>query len=173
MQTQEVERVVRAAHDARRARFLGVFPRDMIPDTTDCGNCFYIANTDPSGAPGEHWVAFYVENGEREFFDSYGQSPTVYGFDGTARRVLTHPVQALDSCACGHHCIHYVVSRSHGMSAHCVLSRYAGNTLRQNDSYVHHFVLRLLRQANTVHVHSVPCRQGCCMRQLCTVKHAE
>ena len=40
----------------------------------------YVANTDPSTAPGGHWVAMFFNNPRSaEFFDSYGLHPIVYG----------------------------------------------------------------------------------------------
>ena len=40
----------------------------------------YVVNTDPSTAPGGHWVAMFFNNPRSaEFFDSYGLHPLVYG----------------------------------------------------------------------------------------------
>ena len=40
----------------------------------------YVINSDPSGEPGEHWVAVYFDKrGRGEYFDSYGLSPTWIG----------------------------------------------------------------------------------------------
>ncbi|KAK3741851.1 hypothetical protein QZH41_018850 [Actinostola sp. cb2023] len=58
--------------------FLGVFPADRLPSTRRPGTGL-IANTDLSDQPGTHWVAMYLDDdGQAEFFDSYGQTPHSY-----------------------------------------------------------------------------------------------
>lgn len=39
-----------------------------------------IANTDPSGFPGTHWVLFFARDSSHPaiFFDSYGKKPSTY-----------------------------------------------------------------------------------------------
>jgi hypothetical protein len=56
-----------------------VLPSDCLPLETRKTPRGYILNTDPSDKPGSHWVAMYLtEDGEREFWDSYGQAPGFY-----------------------------------------------------------------------------------------------
>lgn len=40
--------------------FLGVFPADKLPFFFPLKNWIFIANTDPSGQPGKHWVSFFI-----------------------------------------------------------------------------------------------------------------
>jgi hypothetical protein len=57
---------------ACRRVFQGVFSSDMLPQNPR----LLVCNTDPSTKPGQHWIAIHVdENGCREYFDSFGQSP--------------------------------------------------------------------------------------------------
>lgn len=57
-------------------KFKGVFPSNKLPKTPVVKPSFYIANTDPSSKPGQHWVASYFpENKPAEFFCSAGQPP--------------------------------------------------------------------------------------------------
>ena len=58
--------------------FKGVYPKDQLPTVEYPGS--YVVNTDPSTAPGEHWVAMFFNNPRSaEFFDSYCLHPIVYG----------------------------------------------------------------------------------------------
>ena len=60
-----------------RDEFVGVFAADTIPQKEYPGA--YIVNTDRSGEPGQHWVAFYCETpGILEAFDSFGKNPGDY-----------------------------------------------------------------------------------------------
>ena len=49
-------------------KFCGVFPCDKLPETIDKYPCGFVANTDPSGKPGTHWVAFYFPSEQKENF---------------------------------------------------------------------------------------------------------
>ena len=58
--------------------FKGVYPKDQLPTVEYPGS--YVVNTNPSTAPGEHWVVMFFNNPRSaEFFDSYGLHPIVYG----------------------------------------------------------------------------------------------
>ena len=62
-----------------RKMFFGVFPSDKLPRTLEKYPCGFVANTDPSGKPGTHWVSFYFPSEEEgELFDSYGHPPSFY-----------------------------------------------------------------------------------------------
>ena len=54
------------------AKFVGVFPRDILPQPIDGA---YVINTDPHYKPGQHWVAMYLNGGRGEYYDSLGLPP--------------------------------------------------------------------------------------------------
>lgn len=63
--------------------FVGVFPADVIRIRQRVGAqkfpIFFIANTDPSTKPGEHWVAFVILHQHViEVFDSFGRPARDY-----------------------------------------------------------------------------------------------
>ena len=110
--------------------FLGVFPFDQFPTASLCypttslhsvntpALCTII-NTDPSTSPGQHWVAFFkgpnAEQKQLEFFDSYGQTPLIYGFTFPPDIKIisnTFPLQSLSTTVCGHYCILFLYLRS-------------------------------------------------------------
>ena len=60
-------------------KFCGVFSSDELPEVIKSFPCGFVVNTDPSGEPGTHWVAFYFPTDrEAEFFDSFGKLPQHY-----------------------------------------------------------------------------------------------
>jgi len=59
--------------NVRRSNYLGCFPADELP-TPAKWPCSLVANTDPSGEPGTHWVAMYMpEPRVLEYFCPLGQ----------------------------------------------------------------------------------------------------
>ena len=130
-------------------QFLGVFPKDMIPPFRP--NTCFVANIDPACMPGQHWIAFFVDaDRDVEYFDSYGEPPSLYGFILNAARVLSYPVQALDSDTCGEHCIFYLIMRSRDFDLAQIRSRYQPTKLGDNDIMVRRFTIKLLRHLITL-----------------------
>ena len=143
-------------------RYLGVFPRDLIPlYSLTQFPCVYVSNTDTHSYPGSHWVAFYHESPTHvEFFDSYGQHPKTYGFDVpynfTSGDYSTNPVQALYATTCGEHCIFYLFQRAHSIPLSTIIT-----TLHESsspDRYVRRFVSRLRSSIHQCHYCDQICR---------------
>jgi hypothetical protein len=59
---------------------LGVFPAYQMPSINRTMHCCFILNTEPSGMPGEHWLAFFFghHSNTLEYFDSYGMALDTY-----------------------------------------------------------------------------------------------
>jgi len=124
-------------------KFLGVFAKDQIPDTrslTHYPSCF-VANTDPSTKPGEHWVAIWIESPEScEFFYSYGIAPNCYGFVISCTTVNPKPIQSLNSVVCGYYCIYFLYCRSRGLSLTQIQNSFSFSNSEWNDFQVSRFV---------------------------------
>ena len=73
--THEIEAALKG--DAlTRPVFGGVFPSNKLPRKIGEGQRIFVANTDPAGEPGQHWVALYFHpEGGCSYFDSYGLQP--------------------------------------------------------------------------------------------------
>lgn len=101
--------------------FDGIFPIDALSDIKSKPRLI-ICNTDPSDQPGEHWVLFFFEGDNVDFFDSLGKKMNVYGddFSNFAGRFCSHynwtPIQTQPkgSSLCGHYCLYYAYKRCKG-----------------------------------------------------------
>ena len=119
MNTDEINCIVK--HFILRDNYLGALPSDALasarrPEITRYP-CCYVANTDPSDEPGEHWVAFYYPSAAScEFFDSYASAPILYGFSPKDPRMKvahnTYRLQSETSTMCGQFCILFLLLRS-------------------------------------------------------------
>jgi hypothetical protein len=120
-------------------RFLGVFPRDMIPQASHYPSCL-IANTDTNGEPGSHWVAIvYVSPQETEFFDSFALPPYMYNIRLLCTRSSVKQIQCNFSTTCGHHCLYFLYLRSLGFSIYQIVNSF-DTEYHRNDSLVRDFV---------------------------------
>jgi hypothetical protein len=140
MNTAQLLRTVES-DDVLHSCCVGVFPCNRIPKNIDRNPACIIANTDPHTKPGQHWVAFYIEDRHCEFFDSYGRSPVNRHFAQFLRSFQVQynetQVQAPFSSACGPHVLHYLFHRCRGDST--ILECYTRD-LAANDEDVCAFV---------------------------------
>jgi len=101
--------------------FSGVYASDRLP--LNCEQpAAIVANTDPHDKPGSHWVAFYLEGGVGEYFDSFGLPPININFLNFLNRNCKRwnynadDFQSLGSTVCGHYCIWYLSQKAKGRS---------------------------------------------------------
>jgi len=113
--------------------FGGVFPCDKLPDAVPRFPYCAVANTEPAGEAGEHWVAYYFdEHGNGEYFDSYGCPPInsdLLAFlimNGYTYRCNSVQLQGFGSSVCGQYCIAYLARRCRGESMHEIVRDYMG-----------------------------------------------
>lgn len=90
-----------------------VCSRDVLPKNKPSNVRAYIVNTDRSDQPGEHWVAifFYENNREAYYFDSYGLPPiheeVLQFLDNNSNtwRFNHQQIQDVYSTTCGLYCL--------------------------------------------------------------------
>ena len=147
MDTNEIYLILSKALKHSPTHFLGVFPSDHTPCISEISKqapCAYILNTDPCTEPGTHWVAFYHPSRSiLEFFDSFGRSPSFYGFSVPSTMTLlynTRSFQSQNSLLCGHYSIMYIHNRSLGKSLQCILHRLDSITPLKSDQLVLSYV---------------------------------
>ena len=100
--------------------FLGVFPKDCLPNEIVPLPCCLIANTDPESKSGQHWVAFMFDaEGRGEYFDSYGNPPHLFPEfkhfisenSNDEYNWSQKKLQGPQSMSCGQYCVYYLCHR--------------------------------------------------------------
>lgn len=116
--------------------FRGVFPIDRIPNRVYKKPASYVINTDPSYAPGTHWVAIHFPKGRRspaEFFDSFGRAPFNKKFiefltNNSERYIYNvRELQNRFSLMCGKYCCLYLLDRCSGKKMKDFINRFKKN----------------------------------------------
>ena len=101
--------------------FDGIYSSDTLKDVKEKPELI-ICNTDPSHKPGKHWLLFFFDGDEVDFYDSLGKDLTSYGveFVNFANKyaksinqcqVRTQPPR---SSLCGQYCLYYAYLRCKG-----------------------------------------------------------
>jgi hypothetical protein len=126
---------------------LGVFPADMLPTQFKQLPASFIANTDDSRNPGQHWVAFYVANdGKLEYFDSYGFKPVNKLLQNYINKNLKKHtfnkkrLQGEMSTTCGQYCLSYLFYRNLDISMCDYAGKFNANDFHENDHKVQDIV---------------------------------
>ena len=99
--------IISAAKKLRIPNFRGVFQRDVLPKKSlkkECG----ILNLDDSQGYGSHWTAWFKNNSEKYYFDSFGVQPPLELRDYLKPPIYynTEQVQPRDQVCCGHLCLY-------------------------------------------------------------------
>lgn len=131
MNTEEITFLLSRLLAKTKVNFLGVFPSDKLPTysiTLAFVPCCYVANVDPTGQQGSHWVAFYHSCPNKlDFFDSFGRDPKEFGFSFHKLIQIQSnktEVQSLFSSQCGQFCIYFLFHRALGFSLQNIISRF-------------------------------------------------
>lgn len=133
-----------SGHPVTAPHFKGVFPCDLLPINSSkklpVGSIF-IANTDASQLPGQHWILLSVQNGEHGiYFDTSGQSfkrneyftSFLKSHCKTVERNI-HQLQSNDSLTCGPFVILLALHLSAGCDFKVFLEKFSKVNLKQND----------------------------------------
>ena len=144
MNTSQLQCIISCDH-VLRERVLGVFAADQLPRTIPIFPCGFIANTDNSNRPGQHWVAFFIrDDNVVEFFDSYGQNPGLYNgqftswIDRHAKTVLVNELrlQSDYSNVCGLYAVYFLRQRLLREGMDQILDRFSISDTEANDNYI-------------------------------------
>lgn len=125
---------------ARNKYTYGVFPCDKLPNNLR-KPALIVANTHPSFKPGEHWVAFYFdEQGQAEYFDSYGMRPTNKYFKKFLNRNCVkygfnrQRIQSDFTSVCGNYCCIFLYNKAKGISLTKMLNQFDKQNYVKNDA---------------------------------------
>lgn len=136
---------------------VGVYAADQLPHRISPSTAM-VVNTDPHNEDGTHWVAFYLDGevesrGVIEFFDSYGQPPHLYFYQGflrrNARRYLynEHRLQSDNTQVCGHYCLVYLYLRIHyGLKIKDFVQLFDFSSTPHNDALIKRLFVKLYRK---------------------------
>ena len=145
MDSLEIARILKQDRFTKHY-FRGVFACDQLPTRYVPRPSAFVVNTDPSNKPGQHWVAIYItQNGEGEYFDSYGQKPTLPQLKSFLKKNATsttynqRPLQGPLSAVCGQYTIFFLLNRCRGLSLTKIISLFSSDKM-DNDFSVNEFI---------------------------------
>ena len=140
MNTTEINRAMR-----RVPTYRGTFCSDNMPGTTG----LIIANTDPCGRPGTHWIAIYISPDRQrgEYFDSFGRLPIARLANYLNRHCdrwyyCENQLQSVASSYCGVYCMLYCIHRSRGVDLENFIACFSNDT-GFNDVIARHMLTKL------------------------------
>ena len=118
-----------SSHPQSGRYYLGTFAADTIPDQPTPLTCF-VSNTDPQSKPGQHWVAFFVnQKGYTYYFDSYGIPPIKKNHlnfcEKSTQGYWTYNRQRLQNFTsrnCGFHCVRFIIETCRTLDPFTALS---------------------------------------------------
>lgn len=121
MNSVQINNILRK-HPKTRDKFLGVFARDELVNIKQYPCCF-VMNTAKRSHPGMHWVAFFFDSNKVcHFFDSYGNSPTLFRLNNFIKNNSTRlifnkkQIQSWTSDNCGYFCVLFLIFKCLGYS---------------------------------------------------------
>lgn len=151
-------------------RYAGVYPADRLPRVWTRSTAI-VANTDNHNRPGQHWVAFYVdEQGAGTYFDSYGLPPLDSRFllllrrNSTTHRWNTTRLQGLFSQTCGQYCCVFLYFMCRGYNLRQFLDLFTVDCER-NDQLIVKLFCKIYNKSVCAKPNAV-----CRYIQSCTVK---
>jgi len=147
MNTQQINTIIKSDPVAKKI-FLGTFPSDKLPVTTQRPYCF-VANTHPSNKPGEHWVALHCDSlGHGSYMDSYGLPPqaefkTYMKRNCKSTTYNRRGLQGVLSSTCGYYAIYCCLFWARGDTLTHITDRFDRQKKDENDVRVTHFINKL------------------------------
>lgn len=138
MNTLDIQRALQQLD----VRYAGVYPADRLPKVWTRSTAI-VANTDNHDRPGQHWVAFYIDqDGSGTYFDSYGIPPSDPRFflrlrrNSVIYRWNTVRLQGQLSATCGHYCCVFLYFMLRGYSIDRFINRLFTSNYDRNDEII-------------------------------------
>ena len=124
--------------------FDGIYSSDTLTDITIQPKMI-ICNTHPSHKEGEHWLLFFFEKNNVDFFDSLGKKLEYYGREFTdfvkmyadTYQESNDRIQPINSSLCGYYCLYYAYYRCKGYDMNTIL-----NKMSVESNNIYEFVLK-------------------------------
>ena len=129
-----------------KARFIGVYSRDNLPDKIKDGA--YVINLDEHSDTGTHWIALYVNNKTVTYFDSFKieHIPKEVKKFISNRNIISniYRIQNYDSIMCGYFCIGFIDYMFKGKSLTDYTNLFSPNNCKKNDDIILNYFLNKL-----------------------------
>ena len=142
LSTLDILKAIKTDEYAKRY-FIGVFPRDKLPQAQFKYPYSLIMNTDTSENKGQHWLAMHYDTNKYcTFFDSYGNSPKFYKLDNYIKQTSSdyewnrQQIQDPFSVVCGHYCIFFILMKSRGFELNEINNLFFKNNFNINDYFI-------------------------------------
>ena len=115
--------LLEAARKLKIPNFRGVSLRDTLPKKPKKKECG-ILNLDDTSGLGTHWVAWYKNEAEKNYFDSYGLQPPNELIDYLHSPILynTEQIQPKDQVFCGHLCLYVLKHLGEGRNLQDIIN---------------------------------------------------
>ena len=119
--------------------FLGCFPLNGLPSFPTSFPKSMIINTQPSGHPGEHWVALVLTETNCYYFDSFALPTIPLNIDMYLQphykeiTYLDYRIQDSTSNYCGAYCVCFVLHVQDDLTYDQFIGHYYSNNLLEND----------------------------------------
>ena len=115
--------LLEAARKLKIPNFRGVSLRDTLPKKPKKKECG-ILNLDDTSGSGTHWVAWYKNEAEKNYFDSYGLQPPNELIDYLHSPILynTEQIQPKDQVFCGHLCLYVLKHLGEGQNLQDIIN---------------------------------------------------
>lgn len=144
MNAIQIEKIL-YKHAFTKNIFKAVLAFDELPKKIEKPSA-YIINTHTRDKEGEHWLAvFFLQNGNAEFFDSFGLGPRFYGLDQflikTSKTCFynTLALQSLNSQYCGFYCVLFILIKCKQISFFNFLNYFNEDTIK-NDKEIENLI---------------------------------
>ena len=124
--------------------FGGVYASNQLPHEVMYPG-YYVMNTDPHYKPGEHWIAaYFTDDGQVEYFDSYGRPPTgpikCWLYRQSWNMTLNkYQLQGLLTAVCGQYCVFYIKQKAQGLDLIDIINMFDGSPM-DSDHFVYHYI---------------------------------
>lgn len=140
MNTYQLFRIL-SSDSYTKKYFTNIYARNELPMNVRFPSCFII-NTHNRDEPGEHWLAFFLDEfGNVEFFDPLGFSLDFYKLDGYVNKISknrvkisTKQVQGFFSNFCGIYCVYFLHQKCRGKTFQEVLNSLG--RMNENNRYI-------------------------------------
>ena len=115
--------LLEAVRELKIPNFRGVSLRDTLPKKPKKKECG-ILNLDDTSGLGTHWVAWYKNGTEKNYFDSYGLQPPNELIDYLHSPILynTEQIQPKDQVFCGHLCLYVLKHLGEGRNLQDIIN---------------------------------------------------